>query len=494
MALRRSIGIFSRSYGSLSIPTRSLSSLSATIPTKAAAAADATPKSEETWRVSNYSGSHGNLSDKDRIFTNLYRDGDWRLEGALKRGDWHMTKDLVQKGRDWIINEIKASGLRGRGGAGFPSGLKYSFMPKGSPDGRPNYLVVNADESEPGTCKDREIMRSDPHKLVEGCLLVGCGMGARAAYIYIRGEFIDERRALETAVAEAYAKGLIGKNASNSGYDFDVYVAHGAGAYICGEESSLMNSIEGERGYPRVKPPFPAQFGLWGNPTNVNNIETLSCVPAIINNGGDWFSKIGVPTHPGTILFGVSGHVKNPGVFELPTGVLITDLIYKYAGGVIGDKKIKAVIPGGSSVPWLRGDELEGIKMDLDSLRAAGSAIGTGGVIVMNEDTDILKVLKRISRFYHHESCGQCTPCREGTGWMEKILDRFIRGEGTLKDIDLLLDVANNIEGNTICALGDAAAWPVQSVIKKFRDEFERRARKEPLPKKTISPPHLVNI
>ncbi len=415
-----------------------------------------------------------------------------QIEVYEKNNGYNALRKALNMSPDDVISEVKKSGLRGRGGAAFPTGLKWSFMPKSND--KPKYLCANGDEGEPGTFKDRQIFEFNPHMFIEGSLIAAYAMGVQTIYVYIRGEYKKWIDLLQKAIDDAYSRNYIGKSILGTGFSTDMYIHRGAGAYICGEESSLMNSIEGERGYPRVKPPFPAQFGLWGNPTNVNNIETLSCVPAIINNGGDWFSKIGVPTHPGTILFGVSGHVKNPGVFELPTGVLITDLIYKYAGGVIGDKKIKAVIPGGSSVPWLRGDELEGIKMDLDSLRAAGSAIGTGGVIVMNEDTDILKVLKRISRFYHHESCGQCTPCREGTGWMEKILDRFIRGEGTLKDIDLLLDVANNIEGNTICALGDAAAWPVQSVIKKFRDEFERRARKEPLPKKTISPPHLVNI
>lgn len=415
-----------------------------------------------------------------------------QIEVYEKNNGYNALRKALNMSPDDVISEVKKSGLRGRGGAAFPTGLKWSFMPKSND--KPKYLCANGDEGEPGTFKDRQIFEFNPHMFIEGSLIAAYAMGVQTIYVYIRGEYKKWIDLLQKAIDDAYSRNYIGKNILGTEFSTDMYIHRGAGAYICGEESSLMNSIEGERGYPRVKPPFPAQYGLWGNPTNVNNIETLSCIPAIINNGGDWFSKIGVPTHPGTILFGVSGHVKNPGVFELPTGVLITDLIYKYAGGVIGDKKIKAVIPGGSSVPWLRGDELKGIKMDLDSLRAAGSAIGTGGVIVMNEDTDILKVLKRISRFYHHESCGQCTPCREGTGWMEKILDRFIRGEGTLKDIDLLLDVANNIEGNTICALGDAAAWPVQSVIKKFRDEFERRARKEPLHKKTISPPHLVNI
>lgn len=400
-----------------------------------------------------------------------------------------LRKALTMKPED-IIEEVKKSGLKGRGGAAFPTGLKWSFMPKGNE--KPKYLCANGDEGEPGTFKDRQIFEFNPHLFIEGCLIASYAMGIKTTYVYIRGEYKKWIDILQNAIEEAYAKNYIGENVIGTNFNTDIVIHRGAGAYICGEESSLMNSIEGERGYPRVKPPFPAQCGLWGNPTNVNNIETLSCVPSIINNGAEWFSKIGAPKHPGTILFGISGHVNKPGVYELPTGVLLTDLIYKYAGGVRDNKKIKAVIPGGSSVPWLRGEELEGVRMDLDSLKAAGSAIGTGGVMVMDEDTDVLKVLKRISHFYHHESCGQCTPCREGTGWMEKILDRFIHGEGTVHDIDLLLDIANNIEGNTICALGDAAAWPVQSVIKKYREEFEKRVKKSPGAKKVIQPPHLV--
>lgn len=398
-------------------------------------------------------------------------------------------KALTMKPDD-IIEEVKKSGLKGRGGAAFPTGLKWSFMPKGNE--KPKYLCANGDEGEPGTFKDRQIFEFNPHLFIEGCLIASYAMGIKTTYVYIRGEYKKWIDILQHAIEEAYSENYIGKNVIGTKFSTDIVIHRGAGAYICGEESSLMNSIEGERGYPRVKPPFPAQCGLWGNPTNVNNIETLSCVPSIINNGAEWFSKIGASKHPGTILFGISGHVNKPGVYELPTGVLLTDLIYKYAGGVRDNKKIKAVIPGGSSVPWLRGEELEGVRMDLESLKAAGSAIGTGGVMVMDEDTDVLKVLKHISHFYHHESCGQCTPCREGTGWMEKILDRFIHGEGTIHDVDLLLDVANNIEGNTICALGDAAAWPVQSVIKKFREEFEKRVKKSPVEKKVIQPPHLI--
>lgn len=418
---------------------------------------------------------------------NLHKIETYEMNGGYKA----LRKALSMKPDD-VISEVKKSGLRGRGGAAFPTGLKWSFIPKISD--KPKFLCANGDEGEPGTFKDRQIFEFNPHLFIEGSLIAAYAMDIQTIYVYIRGEYKKWIDLLQKAIDDAYSRNYIGRNILGSNFSTEMYIHRGAGAYICGEESSLMNSIEGLRGYPRVKPPFPAQYGLWGNPTNVNNIETLSCVPSIINHGGDWFAKIGAPTHPGTILFGISGHVNKPGVYELPTGVLLTDLIYKYAGGVKGNKKIKAVIPGGSSVPWLRGDEIEGVKMDLDSLKAAGSAIGTGGVIVMDEDTDVLKVLKRITKFYHHESCGQCTPCREGTGWMEKIIDRFLRGEGTFNDIDLLLDVANNIEGNTICALGDAAAWPVQSVVRKFREEFEKRARKTPFPKKHITPPHLVII
>ena len=390
-----------------------------------------------------------------------------------KEGGYGALKKALGMKPDDVIEEVKKSNLRGRGGACFPAGLKWSFMPKNSE--KPKYLCVNADEGEPGTFKDREIIEHNPHALIEGTLIASYAMGVTTAYVYIRGEYVKWMKILEAAIEEAYDKKYIGKNIAGSKYSVDMYVHRGAGAYICGEESSLMNSLEGERGYPRVKPPFPAQYGLWGCPTTINNVETLANVPVIIKNGADWYVKIGVEKHPGTLLYGVSGHVNNPGVFELPTGVLLTDLIYKYGGGVRSGKKLKAVIPGGSSTPILRGDSIEGVRMDADSLMEAGSSIGTGGVIVMDEDTDIPDIIERISRFYHHESCGQCTPCREGTGWMEKIIKRINRGEGKLKDLDVLLDVANNIEGNTICALGDAAAWPVQSAIKRFRDEFEAK-------------------
>lgn len=471
-ALQSSRGLFSAA------PSRPLSVLAGTqLRCKAAAvAADATPKEEETWRVSNYSGSHGGLTDENRIFTNLYRDGDWKLEGALKRGDWYKTKDLVQMGRDWIINEIKASGLRGRGGAGFPSGLKYSFMPKGSPDGRPNYLVVNADESEPGTCKDREILRSDPHKLVEGSLLVGRAMGARAAYIYVRGEFIDERRALEVAVAEAYAKGLVGKNASGSGYDFDVHVAYGAGAYICGEETAMIESLEGKQGKPRLKPPFPANIGLYGCPTTVTNVETVSVVPTILRRGSDWFSSMGRKGNAGTKLFCISGHVNNPCTVEEEMSIPLRELIERHCGGVRGGwDNLLAIIPGGSSVQLMPKHFCEDVFMDFDSLKAVGSGLGTAAVIVMDKSTDVIAAISRLSYFYKHESCGQCTPCREGTGWLWMLMERMKEGDAKVEEIDMLWEITKQIEGHTICALGDAAAWPVQGVIRHFRPEFEKR-------------------
>jgi len=400
-----------------------------------------------------------------------------------------LRKALTMKPED-VTDQVKKSNLRGRGGACFPTGLKWTFMPKQT--SMPKYLCANGDESEPGTFKDRQIFELNPHLFIEGALIAAFAMGISTTYVYVRGEYQKWIRLLQKAIDDAYAKNYIGNNILGTNFSTNVYIHRGAGAYICGEESALMNSIEGDRGYPRVKPPFPAQNGLWGCPTTINNIETIANVPIIIAKGWEWFSKIGEPKHPGTLLFGMSGHVNKPGVYEFPTGILLTDLIYKHAGGVPGNKKVKAVIPGGSSTMWLRGDELDGVKMDAESLKSVWTSIGTGGVIVMNEDTDILRVLARITHFYHHESCGQCTPCREGCGWMEKILNRFVDGEGTMQDVDLLLDVANNIEGNTICALGDAAAWPVQSVIKKFRDEFERRARKTPSVSKSVKPPHLV--
>jgi NADH-quinone oxidoreductase subunit F len=395
-------------------------------------------------------------------------------------GGYNAAKKAFTQTPDEIIDQVKKSGLRGRGGAAFLAGLKWSFMPKTTD--KPKYLCVNGDESEPGSFKDRQIFEFNPHQMIEGAIICCYAIGAKTAYVYIRGEYHKWIKLLQKAIDDSYAKGFLGEKMKETfGTEFhcDIYIHKGAGAYICGEESSLMNSLEGKRGYPRVKPPFPAQNGLWGCPTTINNVETLANVPKIIENGWEWFSKIGHPKHPGTLLFGVSGHVNKPGVYELPTGTLLTDIIYNYAGGVPNDKKILCVIPGGTSMPPLRGDNLEGVKMDAESLKEVGSAIGTGGIIVMDEDTDLVKVLARIAHFYHHESCGQCTPCREGTGWLEKILKRIIAGNGSTSDLDLLITVANQIEGNTICALGEAAAWPVKFMVDRFRDYFEKRVSKE---------------
>jgi NADH dehydrogenase (ubiquinone) flavoprotein 1 len=438
-------------------------------------AAEAAPHKKETWRASNAERSYGGLQDKDRIFTNLYGEYDWTIKGAEKRGDWYATKDLVLKGRDWLINEIKASGLRGRGGAGFPSGLKYSFMPKAS-DGRPSYLVVNADESEPGTCKDREIMRNDPHKLVEGCLLVGRAMGARAAYIYIRGEYIHERKRLEHAVREAYQKGYLGKNACRTGYDFDVYVHYGAGAYICGEETALLESLEGKQGKPRLKPPFPANIGLYGCPSTVTNVETVSVVPTILRRGPSWFASLGRKGNSGTKLFCISGHVNSPTTVEEEMSISLRELVERHAGGVRGGwDNLLAVIPGGSSVPLIPKSICDDVMMDFDALKEVQSGLGTAAVIVMDKSTDIVHAISRLSKFYKHESCGQCTPCREGTGWLWNIMERMRRGEAAKEEIDMLYEITRQIEGHTICALGDAAAWPVQGLIRHFRGELERR-------------------
>jgi NADH-quinone oxidoreductase subunit F len=398
------------------------------------------------------------------------------LDVYLANGGYKGIEKALSQSPDDIIDQVRKSGLRGRGGAAFSAGLKWSFMPKS--DAKPKYLCINGDESEPGSFKDRQIFEFNPHQLIEGILISCYAIGARTAYIYIRGEYHKWIKLMQKALDDAYKGGFAGEKLRekfSTEFSCEIYIHKGAGAYICGEESSLMNSIEGKRGYPRVKPPFPAQFGLWGNPTTINNVETITNVPPIINKGWDWFAGIGEPRHPGTILFGVSGHVNKPGVYELPSGTLLTDIIYKYAGGIPGDKKILCVIPGGSSMPPIRGDQLEGVKMDAESLKSAGSAIGTGGIIVMDEDTDLLRVLGRISKFYYHESCGQCTPCREGTGWMYRIIQRLISGKGSTADLDLLISVANNIEGNTVCALGEAAAWPVKFTVERFRDYSETR-------------------
>ncbi len=415
------------------------------------------------------------LSDKDRIFTNLYGQQDWRLDAARKRGDWDGTKAFLAKGREWIVEEVKNSGLRGRGGAGFPTGLKWSFMPKES-DGRAHYLVVNADESEPGTCKDRDMMRHDPHKLLEGCLLAGFAMGANTAYIYIRGEFVREAQVLEGAVQEAYDAGLIGPNACGSGWDFDIHVHRGAGAYICGEESGLMESLEGKKGQPRIKPPFPAAMGIYGCPTTINNVETIAVVPEILQRGASWFMGFGRENNAGTKVFCISGHVNEPCNVEEEMGIPLRELIEKHAGGVRGGwDNLKAVIPGGASVPMLPRSICDSVLMDFDGLSEVKSGLGTAAVIVMDQSTDLIAAIARLSKFYMHESCGQCTPCREGTGWMWRVMERFVKGEAEVEEIDLLLDVTREVEGHTICALGDAAAWPIQGLIRHFRDDIESR-------------------
>jgi len=414
------------------------------------------------------------LEDKDRIFTNIYGLHDWGLKGALKRGQWNGTKTFLDLGRDWIVDQMKASGLRGRGGAGFPTGLKWSFMPKQS-DGRPHYLVVNADESEPGTCKDREILRHDPHHLVEGCLIAGFAMGAHVAYIYVRGEFIREREHLQAAIDQAYEAKLIGKN-NKHGWDFDIYVHHGAGAYICGEETALLESLEGKKGQPRMKPPFPANVGLYGCPTTVNNVESIAVAPEILRRGAAWFAGLGKPNNTGTKLFCVSGHVNQPCTVEEEMGVSFRELIDKHCGGIRGGwDNLLAVIPGGSSVPCLPGDICSDLTMDFDALKEVKSGLGTAAVIVMDKSTDIIAAIARLSYFYKHESCGQCTPCREGTGWMWRVVDRMARGEAQKREIDMLLEVTTQVEGHTICALGDAAAWPVQGLIRHFRHVIEER-------------------
>ena len=413
------------------------------------------------------------LQDKDRIFNNIYGQFDKSLAGAMKRGHWDNTKALLGKGRDWIVNEMKASGLRGRGGAGFPTGLKWSFMPKQAD--RPCYLVVNADESEPGTCKDRDIMRHDPHTLVEGCLVAGFAMGAEAAYIYVRGEFIREREALQRAVDEAYEAKLIGKNNKN-GYDFEIIVHHGAGAYICGEETALLESLEGKKGQPRLKPPFPANVGLYGCPTTVNNVESIAVAPTILRRGAGWFASFGRDNNKGTKLFCISGHVETPCTVEEAMSISFRELIETHCGGIRGGwDSLLAVIPGGASVPLVPAHEIIDAPMDFDGLRELKSGLGTAAVIVMDKSTDIVKAIARLSYFYKHESCGQCTPCREGTGWMWRVMERLVRGEAHKHEIDMLLDVTKQVEGHTICALGDAAAWPIQGLIRHFRPEIERR-------------------
>ncbi len=424
------------------------------------------------------------LALKDRIFQNLYGDhsatksGNWpgSLNMAMQVGDWDNTKDLISKGRDWIVSEVKASGLRGRGGAGFSTGMKWSFVAKESVN--PVYLVINADESEPGTCKDRDILRHEPHKLIEGALLAAVAIGAHTGYIYVRGEYYNEAVALQRAIDEAYAAGLLGKNAAHSGYDFDLYVHRGAGAYICGEESALLESLEGRKGMPRLKPPFPAVVGLYGCPTIINNVETIAVVPTILRRGASWFSSFGNPNNSGTKVFCISGHVNTPCNVEESMSIPLRELIEKHAGGVRGGwNNLKAIIPGGSSVPMLPKQICDTVVMDFDALRAEGSGLGTAAVIVMDQSTDLIKAIARLSKFYMHESCGQCTPCREGTGWMWRMMEKLAIGNANIEDIDLLLEVTKQVEGHTICALGDAAAWPIQGLIRHFRHEIEDRIK-----------------
>ena len=418
------------------------------------------------------------LQDKDRIFTNIYGVHDVSLKGAMARGQWDGIKGFIDKGSDWIIDQIKASGLRGRGGAGFPTGLKWSFMPKGEAkdrDPRPSYLVVNADESEPGTCKDRDIMRHDPHTLLEGCLIAGFAMGAHHCYIYIRGEFVREREALQRAIDECYDAKLIGKN-NKHGWDYDIVLHHGAGAYICGEETALLESLEGKKGQPRLKPPFPANVGLYGCPTTVNNVESIAVTPTILRRGPSWFDGFGAERNSGTKLFSISGHVERPCTVEEEMSLPFHELIERHCGGIRGGwDNLLAVIPGGSSVRCVPGDIMKNTNMDFDSLMALQSGLGTAAVIVMDKSTDIVRAIARLSYFYKHESCGQCTPCREGTGWMWRVLTRMADGRAEKKEIDMLFEVSKQVEGHTICALGDAAAWPVQGLINHFRHVIEER-------------------
>lgn len=423
------------------------------------------------------------LKQEDRIFQNLYGHQEVTIDGAIGRGDFSGISEIISKGRKQIIDDIKASGLRGRGGAGFSTGLKWSFVPNPESSGKPHYLVVNADESEPGTCKDREILRHEPYKLLEGIVLASFAIGANTCYIYVRGEYYNEAIVLEEAIQKAYALGKLGKNACNSGWDIDVHVHRGAGAYICGEETAMLESLEGNRGQPRLKPPFPALIGLYGCPTVINNVESIAVVATILRKGPDWFKKFGTENNFGTKVFCVSGHVKNPCVFEESMGISFKTAVEEYAGGVIGGwDNLLALIPGGSSCPLIPASLCQDLLMDFDSTRKAGTSFGTGGMIVIAKEvsgtkTDIVQCIARISAFYKHESCGQCTPCREGVPWISKIMNRMVKGEFAHNEIDTLLDLTKQIEGHTICAFGDAAAWPVQGLIRHFRSELEARAK-----------------
>lgn len=432
------------------------------------------------------------MSD-DTLITGQTKAGDWRsyervllppvkdlhkIEVYEDNGGYEALRAVVKGGKfdpEGLTDEVKASGLRGRGGAGFSTGMKWSFMPPVDPD-VPRYLCCNGDESEPGTFKDRQIFEYNPHLMIEGIVLACYAISAQTCYLYIRGEYKDYVDHVERAVQEAYARGYAGKNILGTDVSVDIVVHIGAGAYICGEETSLMESVEGKRAYPRIKPPFPAQKGVFGKPTTINNVETLACVPLIVNRGADWFAGVGPEKHPGPVLYGISGHVERPGVYEFPTGMLISDLL-EVAGGARGGKRLKAVIPGGSSTPPLRWETAEAVTMDAETLRAAGSSMGTAGLCFLDEDTDMVAWTRRIAHFYHHESCGQCTPCRDGTGWLEKVLARLERGEGYTRDLDLLLDLCDQMEGRTVCALADAAAWPVRWGVKRFREEFEAKCK-----------------
>ena len=426
------------------------------------------------------------LKHEDHIFTNLNGYNSFKLKEAKSRGCWNNTKKIIQRGSSWAINEIRFSDLRGRGGAGFPTGLKWSFIPEKSK--LPKYLVVNADESEPGTCKDRDIIRYEPHKLIEGCLLSGFAVGAHTCYVYIRGEFYNEANILQDAIDEAYKDGLIGKNSCNSGWDFDIYLHRGAGAYIAGEETAMLESLEGKKAQPRLKPPFPAIVGLYGCPTIINNVETIAVVPDILKRGSVWFSSLGKPNNTGSKIFCISGHVNKPCNVEEELGIPLKELIEKYAGGVIGGwNNLLAVIPGGSSVPLIPKKVCDDVHMDFDSLEKVNSSLGTAGVIVMNKSTDLLKAISRISRFYKNESCGQCTPCREGAGWMWRVMERFSKGQGSIDEIDTLYEVSKEVEGHTICALGDAAAWPIQGLIKNFRHLIVQKLQKNNNVKKEVA-------
>ena len=417
------------------------------------------------------------IKKENIIFKNLYGFDSPFLKSSMTRGDWKGIKKIMKNKPQEIIDTIKSSGLRGRGGAGFSTGMKWDFMPKIKD--KQQYLVINADEGEPGTCKDRDIIRNEPHKLIEGCLIAGYAIGATKCYIYIRGEFYNESLILQKAINEAYSNKLIGKNACNSGFDFDIILHLGSGAYVCGEETALIESLEGKKGQPRLKPPFPANVGLYGMPTTVNNVETIAVVPSIMKRGHAWFSGLGRKNNTGSKIFCISGHVNKPCNVEEELGISLKYLIQKYAGDVVGGwDNLLAIIPGGSSVPLIPKDICEDVLMDFDSLKNVGSGLGTAGIIVMNKQTDLIKVISRLSEFYKHESCGQCTPCREGTGWLMRMMKRMEDNDISKEDLDLLEEVTYQIEGHTICALGDAAAWPIQGLLRHFKNDILDKIKK----------------